>query len=88
MKKMNEYVSDATVASHMGFVFNTDAVANEIAACNNVIAEYNGLDTGAYGTEEATLKAVDEFVAKLKANGLDKIIAEVQAQVDAWVAAR
>ena len=88
LKKMNEYVSDATVASHMGFVFNTDAVANEIAACNNVIAEYNGLDIGAYGTEEATLKAVDEFVAKLKANGLDKIIAEVQAQVDAWVAAR
>ena len=87
LTKMNEYVADSTVATHMGFVFNTDPVINEIAACNNVLAEYKGLDKGEYGTEEATLEALDAMNDKLKANGVDKIIAEVQAQLDAFVAA-
>lgn len=88
LEKLNEYVSESTVAAHMGFVFDTEPVANEIAACNNVIAEYAGLDTGAYNTEAATLEALDAFIAKLKANGSDKIVAEVQKQLDAWLAAK
>ena len=89
LEKMEEYVADATVAKHSGFVFDATNVANEVAACNNVIAEYKSLEKGTYANSEAeVLEAIDEFVAKLKANGLDKIIAEVQTQVDAYNAAQ
>ena len=55
----------------------------------NVIAEYKALEKGTYASSEAdVLAAIDEFVGKLKANGLDKIIAEVQAQVNAYNAAQ
>ena len=33
-------------------------------------------------------QAVDEFVEKLNANGAEKIVAEVQSQIDAWQAAK
>ena len=33
------------------------------------------------------IERVDEFNAKLVANGSEKIVAEVQAQLDAWISA-
>ena len=88
LEKLEEYVADSSVAKHTGFVFDTTNVANEMAACMNVIAEYKALEKGTYASSEAdVLAAIDEFVGKLKANGLDKIIAEVQAQVNAYNAA-
>ena len=88
LEKLEEYVADSSVAKHTGFVFDSTNVANEMAACMNVIAEYKALEKGTYAdSEDKVLEAIDEFVGKLKANGLDKIIAEVQAQIDAYNAA-
>ncbi len=86
LKKMAEYNDNAILAAHMGFVFDTAPVENEIAACNNVIGEYYYIQQGRLDSQDAVNAAVDEFVAKLKANGSDKIVAEVQAQLDAWLA--
>ena len=85
-EKMNEYNNDAILASHMGFVLDTTNITNEISACSNVVSEYQYLMNGQVESQDAVNATVDEFVAKLKANGSEKIVAEIQAQIDAWVA--
>lgn len=80
---------EAKLASHMGFVVDNTNIVNEIAACNNVISEYQGiLNSGGLESQEAVEKTLDDFNAKLKANNVDKIVEEVQAQIDAWNAAQ
>ncbi|MFD0698446.1 ABC transporter substrate-binding protein [Paenibacillus sp. GCM10027628] len=68
----------------LGFTFNSEPVKNEIIALKNVTDQY------AKGLESGTLDPADklsEFKAKLKAAGIDKVIAEKQKQLDAWTAA-
>lgn len=73
----------------MGFVLDQDKIVNEVAACTNVVSEYqNELVYGQGASQEETEALVDEFIAKLKANGVDTIVSEAQAQLDAWNAAR
>lgn len=68
----------------LGFVFNSEPVKTEIAACLNVYTEFiPQLETGT--ADPAVL--VPQAIAKFKAIGIDKIIAEVQKQYDAWLAA-
>lgn len=86
LKKMAEYNDEAILASHMGFVLDTEPIANELSACTNVTSEYLYLQRGQLDSPEAVNKAVDELIAKLKENGSDKILEEVQAQVNEWVA--
>lgn len=43
---------------------------------------------GQAASQEEVEALVDEFIAKLKANGVDTIVAEVQKQIDAWNAAK
>lgn len=89
LKNMVEYNNNATIPSHMGFVFNLDNVSNEIAACTNVVMEYRDtLRSGQLGSADEVNKAIDEFNAKLTANGVEKIVAEVQTQIDAWNASK
>ena len=58
---------------------------NEITACQNVKSKYaNGLELGALDPNEALPKFIDE----LKAAGIDTIVKEKQAQLDAWLAAQ
>jgi putative aldouronate transport system substrate-binding protein len=78
MKKFNE---TAIVSPALGFQFNPDPVKTEIAATTNVLNQYKaGLATGTLDPEES----LPEFNEKLKAAGIDKIIAEKQKQFDAW----
>jgi len=86
LEKMAEYNNEAILAPHMGFVLDTEPIANEISACANVEREYGYLLQGQTESPEAVNKAVDEFIAKLKENGSDKIVAEVQTQLDEWIA--
>lgn len=79
-------VLDANAAgvpsANIGFAFDASNVQTEIAACSSVYSEYYGiLSLGKSPDPDAT---VDEFVAKLKASGCDTIVAECQAQLDAW----
>lgn len=87
MKKIVEYNNSAILPEHMGFVLNTDPITNEIAACSNVISEYaSTLAKGQYDSQDAVNQAVDDFNQKLKDNGVDRILTEVQSQLDAWSA--
>jgi len=88
MTKMAEYNNEAILATHMGFVVDTTNIINEIAACNNVVAEYSYLENGQVESAEAVNKALDEMIAKLKANGSDKIVEEIQRQVNEWKAGK
>lgn len=76
---------NSAYSQNMGFLADTTNIANEVAACNNVVAEYMTQLTKLTGSEDID-KLCDEFEAKLKANGMDTIIKEVQSQLDAWKA--
>lgn len=66
----------------LGFTFDSTKVANQMAACANVVAQY--YTPLMYGEVdiESTLA---EFQQALKRAGIDDIIAEKQAQLDAWL---
>jgi putative aldouronate transport system substrate-binding protein len=67
----------------MGFSFDQEPVKTEVAAVQNVMAQYRkALENGA--SDPVTI--LPEYQAKLRAAGLDKIIAEKQKQLDAWAA--
>lgn len=68
-----------------GFVFDSSKVVNQYAAVNNVIMQYySALDCGSADPDTE----IPKFVQALKEAGIDDIIAEKQAQYDAWRAAR
>lgn len=84
-KKMKEFNSNLVKSKALGFSFNSAPVQNEITALNNVTQQYRKiLETG---TVDPT-KKLPEFITKLKAAGIDKVIAEKQKQLDAWAAAK
>ncbi|OCT15228.1 hypothetical protein A8709_14095 [Paenibacillus pectinilyticus] len=65
----------------MGFKFVNSAVTAEIANITTVLDQYNpGLSTGTVAASEK----LKEFQDKLKAAGVDKVIAEAQKQLDEW----
>lgn len=81
---MDNFNRTATPSGALGFVFNADAVATEMAACANVIEQYkNALMGGVIDPVDGLAK----FEQELKDNGIDVIIAEKQRQLDEWAAA-
>lgn len=76
--------NEAAVPSKIvGFMYNAEPVKNEEAAISNIYNEYiDGLSTGVmdYETE------LPKFIDKMKKAGLDKVIAEKQKQIDAFLA--
>jgi len=65
-----------------GFCYDSSAMTNQIIAVQAVITEYKpALETGS-----ANLDTVyPEFLKKLEDNGINEIIADKQAQFDAWL---
>ncbi|NLB41829.1 MAG: ABC transporter substrate-binding protein [Clostridiales bacterium] len=89
MKELERINKEAVRANHMGFALDTTPITNEIAATSNVVAEYQvDIRAGRFESEDEINKVLDEFIAKLKANGSEKIVEEVQRQVDEWSASR
>lgn len=81
--QLNAFNSGATASPAKGFVWNNEAVLNEITACENVTSRYkNGLECGMLDPEETLPK----FIQELKDAGIDTIIAEKQRQLDEWLA--
>jgi len=67
----------------LGFMFDNSSVANEVAAIQNVVDQYkNNLEFGTIDPETELPK----MIQALKDAGIDKYIAEKQAQLDKWVA--
>jgi putative aldouronate transport system substrate-binding protein len=80
-----DYAKDAVPMPSLGFRFDQTPVAAEVTAVTTV--KDNGeraLLTGS--VDPAT--ALPQYIADLKAAGLDKIITEVQKQYDAWKTAK
>lgn len=72
--------------SNLGFIVDPTPITNEIAACTNVVEEFHPVLEA--GQSDDVDGIVDDFVAKLKSNGSDKIIEEVQKQLTEWRAAQ
>ena len=67
-----------------GFIPSTANVMNEITAIGNVVEQYNNVLT--YGDVDPAVE-YPKFIAALKDAGIDKLIADYQAQADEWVKA-
>ncbi len=73
--------ASARKSKAIGFAFDHTPVKNELTAVTNVLQQFQlGLENGAM--DPAT--KLPEFQAKLRAAGIEKIIAEKQRQLDAW----
>jgi len=80
-EQLEEFNNTAKASPALGFAFDNSSVTNEISACNNVLAKYAiGLEIGCLEVD----KILPEFQKALKDAGIDKIIAEKQAQIDEW----
>lgn len=79
--KLDEFNKSAIKSKALGFTFDTTSVKTEYAAVVNVVNQNKlGLETGTLDPD----KTLPDFISKLKAAGIDKIIAEKQKQLDAW----
>lgn len=67
----------------LGFAFDAFNVSDEISACSSVVDQYVNALLLAQGDTEALYA---EFLEALKDAGIDSIIEEKQAQLDAWAA--
>ncbi len=67
----------------LGFVFDSSAVADEIAAVNNVIAKYYNPMMLHLGD---SAKMLEDMLKELEQAGLNDIITEKQRQLDEWAA--
>lgn len=76
---------NAPLSEYMGFAFDNTNVKNEVTAATAVYQEYyRGLISGVSDPS----KALPEFLDKLETAGINDIIAEKQAQLDAYIAAK
>ena len=69
-----------------GLFVSTDNVKNEVAARDQIFSESGKLLQ--YGAVTDVNKAVADYIQKQKAAGVDKIVADIQKQVDAFLAAK
>lgn len=80
-EQMDTFNKDALKSVALGFLFDIEPVKNEYMACKNVSDQYRrAIGTGAVDPDEM----IPEFIEKLKASGVDKIVAEKQRQLDEW----
>lgn len=73
---------EAATSPIIGFSPVIDNVKNELAAIETVVSEYNKLYT-----RDNWRELYKEQEEKLKVAGIDRVIAEIQSQLDAWKAA-
>jgi putative aldouronate transport system substrate-binding protein len=78
------YINDK-IPPHVGFFPELSAVKNEIAQRYSLKENIGrALELGVLDPDEA----YDDYIAKQKAAGSEKIIAELQKQLDAWLASK
>lgn len=80
---MEQSNDDAKPSLALGFTFNADPVADQVTACSNVLAQYYlPILNGEVDIDEVLPLMQQELVKA----GIDTVIAEKQAQLDAWLA--
>lgn len=80
-----EALETAERSKYMGFAVDASPVEQEVTACFNVTQEYKA--SLASGSADVETKYT-EFCDKLKAAGVETVIAEYQKQLDEWLAAQ
>ena len=84
-QEQTDFNNNAIRSSAYGFTYDSAKERNQVTAATNVVSKYhNALMCGALDPE-ATLPV---FIQELKDAGIDDIIAEKQAQLDAWAASK
>ena len=84
-ERIEESNANAIKSLALGFTCNLDPVADQVAACANVVAQYyTPLMNGVVDADEV----LPEFQKALKDAGIDQIIQCKQEQLDAWLAAK
>lgn len=81
LKTLKYNTDNGKMSPIVGFIFNQEPVKKEIAQINTLLAELVILKVG---VEPDLQKYIDDLKAKYLQNGADKIMAEVQKQLDAW----
>ncbi len=77
----------AVTDTNLGFIFDPTPVQNEVAAVGAVVEEFKtNLQFGYIPSDEVDAE-IDAFIAKMQANGSDKVVAEAQRQLTEWRAA-
>ena len=71
---------------NMGFIFDPSPVQNELAACSAKIDEFNtNLKFGKLGSMEEINASLEAFDKALTEAGIEKVVAECQAQLNAFL---
>lgn len=84
-EQTEKFNNEARKSPATGFAFDSTVIATELTAVSNVYSEYQrSLEFGFVDPETV----IPEMLEKLNAAGLQKIIEEKQAQLDAWAATR
>ncbi len=85
-EELASFNQQAQDSRSLGYVFNGESVSSEIAAVKSVVDLYlPALECGALEDVEGALAVLNE---KLQSAGIDRIIAENQRQLDAWLAGK
>ncbi|ANE45229.1 hypothetical protein SY83_01545 [Paenibacillus swuensis] len=83
--KYKEFNDQAKPTATVGFVFNSEPVKTEVAAMSNIDIKYTGaMVAGSLDPETTIPKIIKEY----KAAGIDKVLAEAQKQIDAFLASK
>lgn len=77
-----KFNDEARPSPAKGFLFDNSKVLNQITACQNVVGKYHKAIIG--GSVEPE-DAIEKFLAELKNAGIEDIIEEKQAQLNAWL---
>lgn len=85
LKNMAQYNNECIKAAHLGFVFDQEPVVNEVAALLNVESQYvDEIVNGQLADADEVTEMIAELNDELNANGLQKVIDEVNAQIATW----
>ena len=83
--KFKNYYGSAKEIPVLGYSFDPTNVSNEMGALANIAGEYAlALNTGIVDPAEK----LPEFIQKLKDNGIDKVVADANSQLDTFLAAK
>ena len=77
------FLTDSSPSKTLGYVFQTDSVAEEVENVSRIVNKYRPvLETGMTQDADETL---DQFLAELEAAGMEQIIKENRQQLKAWL---
>lgn len=80
-----KYNNEAKRSPLLGFVFKDTNVKNEVTQLTAIATEYKAISTGGIANP---IKLLEERNKKFEEAGIEKVRAEIQAQVDAWKAGK